>query len=314
MFVEYPPYVHVFPSGSRLSNVNVTPFSQNISWPARHSGHARHESTMQPTPTRSPSRKRDALVPWDTTRPTISWPGTTGKWVVPQSSFTLCTSLWQMPQWRISIATSWGPGSRRSMDMRATGPLAARTPYAGVFLVMVRGNRSRVSRLRSPPDAIHADAERDAPLLMGETAQSRLIVVATSARLPSGSDSVHQAGAYLSVTRRPPAAIAAAIRTWAWSGGAQMSRWIRLTCGSGASIFWNQMAAPRPRGSTRSSGLSSRSWYASTARQNGFTLGMSNASIVTRTVCTVAGSAGTPSFRAIAEIFRASSRSRSLSP
>src|SRR5947208_12017071 len=112
-------------------------------------------------------------------------------------------------------------------------------------------NRSRVNRLRSPPDAIHTHAERDAPFLMGGTPQSRLIVVATSARLPSGSDNVHQAGAYLSVTRRPPAAIAAAIRAWAWSGGTQMSRWIRLTCGSGASIFWNQMAAPRPRGSNQ---------------------------------------------------------------
>src|SRR6266571_4183422 len=93
MFAEYPPYVHEL-SCPRLSNVNVTPFSQNISWPARHSGHARHESTMQPTPTRSPSRKWDALAPWDTTRPTISWPGTTGKCVFPQSSFTWCTSLW----------------------------------------------------------------------------------------------------------------------------------------------------------------------------------------------------------------------------
>src|SRR5207247_8644129 len=154
-------------------------------------------------------------------------------------------------------------------------------------------------RLRSPPDAIHAHAEREGPFLMGETAQSRLIVVATSARLPSGSDSVHQAGAYLSVTRRPPAAIAAAIRAWASSGGTQMSRWIRLTCGSGDSIFWNQMAAPRPRGSTRSSALSSRSWYPSTARQNGFTLGMSNASTVTRTVGPVEGSAGEPGLAAI---------------
>src|SRR5438552_8832869 len=35
---------------------------------------------------------------------------------------------------------------------------------------------------------------------------------------------------------------------------------------TGDSIFWYQTAAPRPRGSTRSSGLSSRSWYPSTAR------------------------------------------------
>src|SRR3989442_9461552 len=120
---------------------------------------------------------------------------------------------------------------------------------------------------------IHAQTERDRPLLTGETAQSRLIVVATSARLPSASARVHQAGAYLSVTRWPPAAIAASIRAWAWSGGTQMSRWIRVTCGSGVSIFWNQIDGPRPRGSTRSSGLSSRSWYPSTARQKRLHLG-----------------------------------------
>src|SRR5437879_7849277 len=83
MFAVYPPYVQFCPSRSRLSNENVTPSTQNISCPVRHSGHVRHESTMQPTPTRSPLRKRDALAPWDTTRPTISWPGTTGKCVPP---------------------------------------------------------------------------------------------------------------------------------------------------------------------------------------------------------------------------------------
>src|SRR5439155_1389271 len=87
------------------------------------------------------------------------------------------------------------------------------------------------------------------------TPSIQLVAVATSARLPSASASVHQAGAYLSVTRCPPAAIAALMRAWAWSGGTQTSRWIRFTSGSGASIFWNQIDAPRPRGSTRSSGL-----------------------------------------------------------
>src|SRR5438093_7153629 len=257
MFVEYPPYVQVLPSRSGLSNVKVTPFSQNISWPARHSGHTRHESTMQPTPARSPSRKRDALVPWDATRPTISWPGTTGKWVVPQSSFTLCTSLWQICRSResrlrrrvaLDLVVRWTCG------LPDPWPPARRTQ--GSSWSSSDENRSRVRRLRSPPDAIHAHAEREGPFLMGETAQSRLIVVATSARLPSGSDSVHQAGAYLSVTRRPPAAIAAAIRAWASSARTQMSRWTRSTWGYGASVFWNQMAAPRPRGSTRTSGLS----------------------------------------------------------
>src|SRR2546422_6853996 len=57
---------------------------------------------------------------------------------------------------------------------------------------------------------------------------------------------------------------------------------------------------PAAAGSTRSSGLSSRSWYPSTTRQNGFTSGMSNASIVMRTVSTMAGSAGGPHLPAIA--------------
>src|SRR5437763_16895910 len=104
MRAEYPPYVHVFLSCSRLSNVNVTPFSQNISRPARHSAHARHESTIQPTPTRSSSRKRDALAPRDTTRPTIPWPGPTANCVGPPPSLTLCTSLCDLPQERVQIS------------------------------------------------------------------------------------------------------------------------------------------------------------------------------------------------------------------
>jgi hypothetical protein len=40
----------------------------------------------------------------------------------------------------------------------------------------------------------------------------------------------------LSVTSRPPAAIAAARRASAWSCGTQTSMWIRLRCGRGASV------------------------------------------------------------------------------
>ena len=62
---------------------------------------------------------------------------------------------------------------------------------------------------------------------------------------------------------RPPRqvaeAIAPATRASAWSYGTQMSTWIRLRCGRGASNFWNQNDGPRPRGSIRSSsGLSPR--------------------------------------------------------
>src|SRR2546422_8061891 len=145
----------------------------------------------------------------------------------------------------------------------------------------------------------------------GETAQSRPLVVHTSTRLPSGSESVHQEGAYLSVTRWPPAAIAAATRASPCSGGTHTSMCIS---GSGASNFWNQIGVPRLCGSTTSSGLSARSWYPRTARQNGFTLGMSCASTVSWTVLTTDGSAGRLSLRATAEICRANSTSRSVIP
>src|SRR2546425_2697697 len=142
-------------------------------------------------------------------------------------------------------------------------------------------------------------------------AQSRPLVVHTSTRLPSASESVHQEGAYLSVTRWPPAAIADATRPSPCSGGTQTSMYIR---GSGASNFWNQIGVPRLCGSTTSSGLSARSWYPRTARQNGFTLGMSCASTASWTVLTTDGSAGRLSLRATAEICRANSTSRSVIP
>src|SRR2546422_5024539 len=118
-------------------------------------------------------------------------------------------------------------------------------------------------------------------------------------------------GAYLSVTRWPPAAIAAATRASPCSGGTHTSMCIS---GSGASNFWNQIGVPRLCGSTTSSGLSARSWYPRTARQNGFTLGMSCASTVSWTVLTTDGSAGRVSLRATAEICRANSTSRSVIP
>src|SRR3954464_7693996 len=46
-------------------------------------------------------------------------------------------SEWQMPQNKISIATSVGFGSRLSMLMGASGLPAAGTPQAGIFFISV---------------------------------------------------------------------------------------------------------------------------------------------------------------------------------
>src|SRR4051794_13418490 len=46
-------------------------------------------------------------------------------------------SEWQMPQNKISMATSFGFGSRLSMVMGASGLPAAGTPQAGIFFISV---------------------------------------------------------------------------------------------------------------------------------------------------------------------------------
>jgi hypothetical protein len=79
---------------------------------------------------------------------------------------------------------------------------------------------------------------------------SRPCQVVTQASLPSASASTQNAGASASERRTPTAASAAAIRALASSCGTEMSRWIRLRWGRGASICWNQIAGPWPCGST----------------------------------------------------------------
>ena len=46
--------------------------------PARQFSHSRHELTMQPTPTRSPTACLVTSAPTSATTPAISWPGTSG--------------------------------------------------------------------------------------------------------------------------------------------------------------------------------------------------------------------------------------------
>ncbi len=83
---------------------------------------------MQPTPTRSPSRNFVTSLPARRTRPTISWPGTIGNNDErPHSSRAWWMSVWQMPQKRISMATSRGRGARRSKEYGASGCFAAGT-------------------------------------------------------------------------------------------------------------------------------------------------------------------------------------------
>ena len=97
------------------------PLTQYCSSPLRQLSHSPHELTMQPTPTRSPTRWLVTSAPTCWTVPTISWPGTTGKGCGPQSPLTVWMSEWQMPAYSIAISTSWAPTSRRSMVVGASG-------------------------------------------------------------------------------------------------------------------------------------------------------------------------------------------------
>ena len=54
------------------------PGTQYCSSPSRQGLHWRQLSTMQPTPTRSPTLKRLTPDPTAVTTPAISWPGTIG--------------------------------------------------------------------------------------------------------------------------------------------------------------------------------------------------------------------------------------------
>src|SRR5271165_3897424 len=125
--LEYPPYVGS-PFLSSALYVSVIPTSQYCSSPALQLSHLRQESTMQPTPARSPTLNFFTALPTCDTRPTISCPGTIGKIPGNQSLFTWCTSEWQIPQYSIAITTSFGSGSRRSNEngsMCALAVLAA---------------------------------------------------------------------------------------------------------------------------------------------------------------------------------------------
>ncbi|MNI45184.1 hypothetical protein D3C73_996000 [compost metagenome] len=79
---------------------------------------------MQPTPTRSPTLCLVTSEPTSVTMPAISWPGANGYCCGPQSPRTVWISEWQMPANLISMWTSLGPTSRRSMVVRVRSPVA----------------------------------------------------------------------------------------------------------------------------------------------------------------------------------------------
>jgi hypothetical protein len=115
--------------------VSAAPFSQNISMPRRQVAQPRQESTMQPTPTVSPTLTLVTCGPTSTARPTISWPGTIGNAELPHSPRAWWMSEWHTPQNWISILTSRGPGKRRSKLQGASGARAEVAAYASVFSV-----------------------------------------------------------------------------------------------------------------------------------------------------------------------------------
>ena len=73
-------------------------------------------------------------APTADTVPVISWPGTIGKVPGNHSSRTWWMSLWQMPAKAMSIATSSGRGSRRSIVERSKG-----APGLGAWIAFVCG-------------------------------------------------------------------------------------------------------------------------------------------------------------------------------
>ena len=79
---------------------------------------------MQPTPTRSPTACLVTAEPTSVTMPAISWPGASGYCCGPQSPRTVWMSEWQMPANLMSIRTSCGPTSRRSMVVGTRGSVA----------------------------------------------------------------------------------------------------------------------------------------------------------------------------------------------
>ena len=74
-------------------------------------------------PTKSPGLNWLTLSPTALTRPTISWPGTNGYCVQPHSLRAEWMSEWQIPQYRMSMTTSSGRGSRRSKLNGSSAPV-----------------------------------------------------------------------------------------------------------------------------------------------------------------------------------------------
>ena len=101
---------------------------------------------MQPTAARSPTLNFETLEPTRVTRPRISCPGTTGNCVKPHSLRAKCRSLWQTPQNRMSISTSYASGCLRSMFIEARGDVAEVAPKALVGMGEDRIAQSSASK------------------------------------------------------------------------------------------------------------------------------------------------------------------------
>ena len=124
MWSEYPPCVAPEPSRSTPLYVWVQYPSQNTSSPALHCSQAWHESTMQPTPTMSPTLNFVTSAPTAVTSPTISWPGTIGYTEFFHSLRAWCISDEHTPQYLMSILTSLERSARRLKLKGSSGVVA----------------------------------------------------------------------------------------------------------------------------------------------------------------------------------------------
>src|SRR5690348_1958849 len=125
----------------------TAPLEQNCSSPFLQYSHSPHESTMQPTPTRSPTLYFVTPSPTAETTPAISWPGTMGKCALPHSSRTWWMSLWQMPANLMSMRTSSSRRSRCSTVRASKGAPALGATSAGVEIkrCLLRGGLATLS-------------------------------------------------------------------------------------------------------------------------------------------------------------------------
>ena len=100
------------------------PLTQYCSVAGLQFSHSRHESTKQPTPTRSPTAYLVTPGPTSATMPAISWPGTIGKiGVAPPLAGLVDVGVADAGELDLDQHVVLADRSRRSIVVRSSGAL-----------------------------------------------------------------------------------------------------------------------------------------------------------------------------------------------